>query len=71
MSTNQPTQNLMANIVRSRQSSASFLAPWQWMTEVDLFGIEHPVTGELGFVSVMGQLGEHLAIAVSTSALTG
>lgn len=40
------------------------MAPWNWMTESDLFGVENPETGELGFVSVMGTLGEHYAIAV-------
>ena len=40
------------------------LAPWDWMEEDDIFGIQIPETGELGFVSVMGTLGEHLAIAV-------
>ena len=39
-------------------------APWQWMEERDIFGVQSPESGELGFVSIMGQLGEHLAIAV-------
>lgn len=40
------------------------LAPWQWMQEDDVFGVAHPETGEIGFVSVMGALGEHLAVGV-------
>ncbi len=40
------------------------LAPWQWMNEDDVFGITHPQTGEIGFISVMGALGEHLAVSV-------
>jgi len=40
------------------------LAPWQWMNEDDIFGITHPQTGEIGFISVMGALGEHLAVAL-------
>ncbi len=40
------------------------LAPWEWMTETDVFGVEHPETGDLGFVSVMGMLGEHHAVTV-------
>ena len=40
------------------------LSPWEWMEEDDIFGIQMPETGELGFVSVMGTLGEHLAVAV-------
>lgn len=40
------------------------LAPWEWMQEDDIFGIRMPGSQEVGFVSVMGMLGEHFAIAV-------
>lgn len=40
------------------------LAPWEYMHEDDLFGIHFPGTDQLGFVSVMGNLGEHLSIAI-------
>jgi hypothetical protein len=40
------------------------LAPWDWMDEDDIFGFKMPKTGDLGFVSVMGTLGEHLSVAV-------
>lgn len=40
------------------------MAPWKWMTEEAVFGVQNPETGEIGFVSVMGTLGEHYAIAV-------
>lgn len=40
------------------------LAPWEWMNELDLFGVQDPETGEIGFVSVMGQIKEHYGIAV-------
>jgi hypothetical protein len=40
------------------------LAPWEWMAEDDLFGVQDPETDELGFVSVMGALGEHYSVAV-------
>ena len=40
------------------------LAPWQWMTEADVFGVQHPETSDLGFVSIMGMLGEHYALTV-------
>lgn len=39
------------------------MAPWQWMSEDDLFGVQDPASGEVYYVSVMGELGEHLAIA--------
>ncbi|MEW6403703.1 MAG: hypothetical protein AB1649_18060 [Chloroflexota bacterium] len=63
MSTNTPSpaewQRLYELMVQFKK-----LLPWEWMEEVDIFGIENPETGELGFISVMGKLGEHLAIAV-------
>jgi hypothetical protein len=40
------------------------LAPWKFMQEDDIFGIQLPGTETLGFVSVMGTLGEHLSIAI-------
>jgi len=40
------------------------LAPWTWMDESDIFGVQHPETGEMGFVSVMGMAGEHFAVAL-------
>lgn len=40
------------------------LAPWEYMYEQDIFGIQFPETGKLGFVSVMGNLGEHYAVAI-------
>lgn len=38
--------------------------PWQWMAEIELFGVQDPLTGEVGFVSVMGMGGEYRAVAV-------
>lgn len=40
------------------------IAPWEWMEEIDIFGVQDPETEESGFVSVMGMLGEHLSLAV-------
>lgn len=40
------------------------LAPWEWMHESEIFGVQNPETKEIGFVSVMGMLGEHLALGV-------
>jgi hypothetical protein len=39
-------------------------APWEWMFEDEIFGIRNPETGEIGYASVMGRLGEHLALGV-------
>ena len=40
------------------------LAPWTWMEEIDVFGVEMGDEADLIFVSVMGALGEHHAVAV-------
>ena len=40
------------------------LAPWEYMYEHNIFGVQFPENGILGFVSVMGNLGEHFAVAV-------
>lgn len=40
------------------------LAPWRWMDESEVFGVQNPETGALGFVSMMGMAGEHFALAL-------
>ncbi|HUU26226.1 MAG TPA: hypothetical protein VM123_00305 [archaeon] len=40
------------------------IAPWEWITEADIFGVQNPETDEIGFVSVMGMAGKHYALAV-------
>jgi hypothetical protein len=40
------------------------MAPWEWMDETLIFGVQDPETDRIGFVSVMGQLGEHYSVAV-------
>ncbi len=40
------------------------LAPWEWMDETMIFGVENPETKETGFISAMGMMGEHLSIGV-------
>ncbi len=40
------------------------MAPWEWMTEAHVFGVQDPETREIGFVSVMGMLGEYYAISL-------
>jgi hypothetical protein len=39
------------------------LAPWRWMEGEELFGGEDPITGEIGFMYVMGQRGEHFGLS--------
>lgn len=38
--------------------------PWSWMLEELLFAVQNPETGEIGFCSVTGQIGEHRALIV-------
>ncbi|MFP4343471.1 MAG: DUF6930 domain-containing protein [Anaerolineales bacterium] len=38
--------------------------PWEWMYEQQIFGVEEPETGRIGFCSVTGTLGEHVALIV-------
>lgn len=40
------------------------MAPWEWMAETDVFGVVVPPTANLVFASVLGEMGEHLAVAV-------
>lgn len=40
------------------------MSPWNFMEEIDVFGFQDPESGALGFVSVMGKLGEFQAISV-------
>ena len=40
------------------------LEPWLWMEESDIFGVQDTQSNVTLFVSVMGALGEHFAVAV-------
>ena len=45
------------------------MAPWEWMTEDDVFGVRNPERDEIGFVSVMGAAGEYFAVALYQGAV--
>ena len=57
--TNEQWHRLYEAAVRLKE-----LSPWKWMTETDVFGVKDPKTEEIGFVSVMGLLGEHYAVSL-------
>jgi hypothetical protein len=40
------------------------LAPWEWMEEIDLFGVQDPEQGTLHFVGLMGLVKQHFALAL-------
>jgi len=52
------------NVLYQLISELKALGPWEWMAEQDLFAVENPETHEIGFVSIMGSVGEHFSLAV-------
>ncbi|MBK8901761.1 MAG: hypothetical protein IPM53_11295 [Anaerolineaceae bacterium] len=63
MSETAPTENEWKQLYAEAEQLLA-LAPWEELEEDEVFGVQNPETGQIGFVSIMGSLGEHLSIAV-------
>ena len=63
MTTNTPSLEEWRALYQAAQQIKT-LEPWEIMYEDELFAVQNPETGEIGYVSIMGTAGEHFSVAV-------
>lgn len=63
MKETRPSPIEMKNLYRAA-SEFRKLAPWDWMDDSDIFGVQDPFTGGIGYCCVLGALGEVFALVV-------
>jgi hypothetical protein len=63
MTSNPPTQEEWKELYEAARMFKE-LAPWKWMEDQDVFGVENQETGETGYCCIMGALGEVLGLLV-------
>lgn len=63
MKETRPSPVEMKNLYRTA-SEFRKLAPWDWMDDSDVFGVQDPNTSRIGYCCVLGALGEVFALVV-------
>ena len=58
----QPTNEEWNSLYMVAQDFKKF-ACWEWMYDNDIFGVQDPESGEIAYCCIMGNAGEHFAIA--------
>jgi len=63
MDNSKPTNEQWAALY---ETAAAFkqTAPWDWMADSDIFGVQDPDTGKVGYCCVLGTLGQVLGLNV-------
>lgn len=60
---NKPTLEEWAALYKSA-TELKKMAPWDWMSDADLFGVQNPYNQEIGYCCILGELGEVYGLVV-------